>query len=48
MGGDYGTMYFLSDRMEDNMDVLSSVAEQAGLADVVNGSSDRDGGDGDE
>lgn len=35
MGGDYGTMYFLSDRMEANMDVLSSVADQAGLGDVV-------------
>ncbi|HKL27773.1 MAG TPA: winged helix-turn-helix domain-containing protein [Natrialbaceae archaeon] len=35
MGGDYGTMYFLSDRMEENMDVLASVAEQAGLDDVV-------------
>lgn len=37
MGGDYGTMYFLSDRMEANMDVLQSVADQAGLDDVVDG-----------
>ncbi|MFQ3293973.1 MAG: DNA-binding transcriptional ArsR family regulator [Halobacteriales archaeon] len=35
MGADYGTMYFLSDRMEANLDVLESVAEQAGLEDVV-------------
>ncbi|MEF8757558.1 MAG: hypothetical protein V5A33_04910, partial [Halobacteriales archaeon] len=43
MGGDYGTMYFLSDRMEANMDVLESVADQAGLEDVVDGADQGDG-----
>ncbi|MFT4891648.1 MAG: DNA-binding transcriptional ArsR family regulator [Halobacteriales archaeon] len=42
MGGDYGTMYFLSDRMEANMDVLESVADQAGLEDVVGGADEGD------
>jgi len=44
MGGDYGTMYFLSDRMAANMDVLESVAEQAGLEDVVGGAEGDDDG----
>lgn len=42
MGGDYGTMYFLSDRMEANMDVLEVVADQAGLEDVVDGADEGD------
>jgi DNA-binding transcriptional ArsR family regulator len=28
-GGNYGTVYFLSDRMRENMDVLDEVADQA-------------------
>ena len=44
MGGDYGTMYFLSDRMAANMDVLESVVEQAGLEDVVGGAEGDDDG----
>lgn len=31
MGDGYGTMYFLSDRMEANLDVLETVAAAAGL-----------------
>lgn len=34
MGDDYGKMYFLSDRMERNMDVLRTVAEQADIDDA--------------
>ncbi|WP_259517893.1 winged helix-turn-helix domain-containing protein [Halanaeroarchaeum sp. HSR-CO] len=34
MGDGYGTMYFLSDRMEQHLDVLDEVAEAAGLGDV--------------
>ena len=34
MGDGYGTMYFLTDRMEEHMDVLDEVAEAAGLGDV--------------
>ncbi|WP_459193144.1 ArsR/SmtB family transcription factor [Halosimplex sp. J119] len=30
-GEDYGTMYFLTDRMEQNLDILQEVAEQADL-----------------
>lgn len=31
MGDGYGTMYFLTDRMRDNLDVLEEVGRQAGL-----------------
>lgn len=31
MGGDYGRTYFLTDRMESNVDLLEEVAEKAGL-----------------
>jgi DNA-binding transcriptional ArsR family regulator len=31
MGEGYGTMYFLSDRMEQNIDVLDEVARRADL-----------------
>jgi DNA-binding transcriptional ArsR family regulator len=31
MGEGYGTMYFLSDRMEQNLDVLDDVAQRADL-----------------
>ena len=31
MGEGYGTMYFLTDRMHDNLDVLEEVGRQAGL-----------------
>ena len=31
MGEGYGTMYFLTDRMYDNLDVLEEVSRQAGL-----------------
>ncbi|MFB6133146.1 MAG: winged helix-turn-helix domain-containing protein [Halanaeroarchaeum sp.] len=34
MGEGYGTMYFLSDRMEDHLDLLEEVADAAGLGDV--------------
>jgi DNA-binding transcriptional ArsR family regulator len=34
MGDDYGKTYFLSDRMEANLDVLEQVASKAGLDDV--------------
>lgn len=34
MGDGYGTMYFLSDRMEQHLDVLDEVADAAGLGDV--------------
>lgn len=30
-GGDYGRMYFLTDQMQDNLDILEEVAEQADL-----------------
>lgn len=31
MGEDYGRMYFLSDRMEQNVGLLDDIAEKAGL-----------------
>ncbi|WP_458190743.1 winged helix-turn-helix domain-containing protein [Haladaptatus sp. NG-WS-4] len=31
MGDGYGKMYFLSDEMEDNLDILDEVARSAGL-----------------
>jgi DNA-binding transcriptional ArsR family regulator len=31
MGDGYGTMYFLTDQMQDNLDVLEEVSRQAGL-----------------
>ena len=34
MGDGYGKMYFVSDEMESNMDVLAEIAEQANLGDV--------------
>jgi DNA-binding transcriptional ArsR family regulator len=34
MGDDYGKTYFLSDRMEANLDVLEQVASKAGLEDA--------------
>ncbi|MFB6082504.1 MAG: ArsR/SmtB family transcription factor [Halanaeroarchaeum sp.] len=34
MGEGYGTMYFVSDRMAANMDVLERIVEDAGLGDV--------------
>ncbi|MFB6071147.1 MAG: winged helix-turn-helix domain-containing protein [Halanaeroarchaeum sp.] len=34
VGGGYGTMYFLSDRMEANVDVLDDIVEAADLGDV--------------
>lgn len=37
MGDDYGKMYFLTDQMESNLDVLEKVAEQAGLEVDVEG-----------
>lgn len=30
-GEDYGRMYFLTDQMQDNLDILEEVAEQADL-----------------
>ncbi|MDY6780572.1 MAG: winged helix-turn-helix domain-containing protein [Halobacteria archaeon] len=30
-GGDYGTMYFLSDRMRENLDVLEQIKEETEL-----------------
>lgn len=30
-GGNYGTMYFLSDRMKANLDILEEVVEQSDL-----------------
>ena len=30
-GDDYGQLYFLSDRMTRNLDILETVAEQAGV-----------------
>ena len=32
-GDNYGKMYFLTDRMVDNLDILEEVAEQANLTD---------------
>jgi len=34
MGDGYGKMYFVSDEMESNMDVLAEIAEQANLGGV--------------
>ena len=31
MGDDYGKVYFLTDRMEDNVELLADIAEKAGL-----------------
>lgn len=31
-GDGYGTLYFLSDRMEQNLDILDEVAERAGVS----------------
>ncbi|MFB6267387.1 MAG: winged helix-turn-helix domain-containing protein [Halodesulfurarchaeum sp.] len=31
-GGDYGTMYFLTEEMEQHLDILDEVAEQADLS----------------
>ena len=31
-GDGYGTLYFLSDRMERNLDILDEVAERAGVS----------------
>ena len=33
MGDGYGTMYFLTDRMEENLDVLAEIARKADLTD---------------
>lgn len=35
MGEDYGKMYFLTDRMEQHLDVLEEIAAEAGLVDHV-------------
>ncbi|ELZ37987.1 ArsR family transcriptional regulator [Halorubrum distributum JCM 10247] len=32
-GDNYGQMYFLSDRMMNNLDIMEDVAEQAGVDD---------------
>ena len=32
-GGNYGQLYFLSDRMTANLDIMENVAEQAGVDD---------------
>jgi len=34
MGDGYGTMYFLSDQMDQHMDVVAEIADAAGLGDV--------------
>jgi DNA-binding transcriptional ArsR family regulator len=31
-GEDYGQMYFLTDQMQDNLDILEEVAEQADIS----------------
>ena len=31
MGDEYGKVYFLTDRMEDNVELLADIAEKAGL-----------------
>lgn len=46
MGDDYGTMYFLTEQMKRNMDVLLTVAEQAGLDDLAPDETDRSAGGG--
>lgn len=33
MGEEYGKTYFLSDRMEDNLDVLNDIIEKVGMGD---------------
>lgn len=33
-GGDYGTMYFLTGQMEQNLDILEEVAENANVDDT--------------
>jgi len=50
MGEDYGKVYFLTDRMEDHLDVLDEIAAKADLEIGVgagDGSGDRDGLDAD-
>ncbi|MEF8825013.1 MAG: winged helix-turn-helix domain-containing protein [Halapricum sp.] len=34
IGDDYGQMYFLTDRMEKNLDVLDTVQQDADLGDI--------------
>ena len=31
MGEEYGKVYFLTDRMEDNVELLAEIAEKAGI-----------------
>ncbi|CQR54140.1 Bacterial regulatory protein, arsR family [Haloferax massiliensis] len=40
MGDNYGKTYFLTDRMEANLDVLDEVARKANLTDVSAGGDD--------
>lgn len=34
VGDDYGQLYFLTDRMEQNMDVLGTIQQDADLGDI--------------
>ena len=34
VGDDYGQLYFLTDRMEQNMDVLETIQQDADLGDI--------------
>ena len=45
MGDDYGKVYFLTDRMEDNVDLLDEIAAKAGLEAEGDGHAGADGSD---